>query len=126
VLLKAWKMKTDVHWCCRRWMKARIQLNNARFSWKLQLPCEVQCFNSQDSAWIIHDLASTELHHACKWWLEQGTSKRNQEFRWEKLKKVWENLRWKEIGSEILNCFFQNSVMIRTLYFLLITLVKHD
>lgn len=61
------------------------------------------------SSRISHNLASTDLHNVCRWWLEQEASKRNQEIRWKELKKferIWENLRWKGFGSEIVKCCY--------------------
>lgn len=127
-LFKAWKMKTDALWWWGRWMNARFQLNSAWTWWNLQLPCECTKYYSCDLAWIMHDLASIQHNNACRWWLEQEASKSNQEIQWKKLKKferIWEDLCF-GFGSEIVIVLMQNSVRIRTLYFLLITLAKHD
>lgn len=122
---KAWKVKTDVLCWCRRWMSARIQLNNARFSLKFQLPWTCSNFNSPDPAWILHNPASTDLHNAIRWWIDRESSKRNEEIGWTKLRE-FERI-WDEdcFGSEIVIVVPFNSVRISTLYHLLINVTNH-
>ena len=95
--IKAKKLKTDVQWRWGRWMEAMLWLKTARFSLRLQLPCEGSRFNSGDSSRFSTILLQQIFNNACRRWIYQEQCKSNAAIDQKKLKnfeKILRELRW--------------------------------
>ena len=84
VLFKAWIIKTDLQECLDEGMEPMLQLNTARISINLQLPCASSEFYSHDSSRFFHFLPSTVVQLYLQMVNHTRTSKKNDEFRWKK------------------------------------------